>query len=778
MNLPKLLLRLVFGRRLPITCGVVEVAGVAEPVLIRRDRYGIPYIEAQNEEDAWYGLGFCQGQDRAFQLEGLLRVVRGTLAEMVGAGGLVVDRLSRRVGLWRSAQRQLEVLDQDVLRPLEAFARGVTEGSRVGCRRLAHEFAILRTSPTPYTAVDVLAMVKLMAFVMASNWDLELARLKVLREDGPGALAALEPGYQEWRLVTAPDGAAAGPAVDRLAEDLSAFMAVVGKGGGSNAWALAPSRTSTGRALLASDPHLASILPPQWYLAHLRTLDWSVAGASFVGTPGFPVGHNDVAAWGVTAALIDNTDLFVEEVGPDGRSVREGGRFVPCEVRVECIQVRGRAPVEEKVLVTPRGPIVGPALEGEVGAVSLKATWLEDRPVEGFLRAQRAGSFEEFRRGFERWPLLPLNVVYADVSGTIGWQVVGEAPRRRKGWGTIPLPGWDPEVGWEDEPVPFDDMPHLVDSGNGIIASANNQPTPIGVEPFLGVDWLEGYRHARIVEVLDGRHDWDLPGMQALQMDQVSLPWRELRDTVLSAPAGTAEARQALGLLEAWDGVVGAESPGAAVFELFLGEMIRRVVEAKAPLAAQWALGMGFSRLVPRSGFGFRRVGQLARFLRERPEGWFDRPWPQEVADALDAVVRRLKKEQGKDYRRWAWGHVRPLTLTHLMARGKPLDWLFNLGPVPCGGDTNTVAQAAVDPTDPAGNPLWVASMRMVADVGNWEAARFVLPGGQSGNPLSPHYDDMLPLWLRGEGVPIAWSPGEVEKAAQTTLRLAPSSSD
>ncbi len=773
MNLPRLLFRLLLGHRLPINSGTLEVAGAKGPVLLRRDQYGILYVEAQNDADAWYGLGFGQGQDRAFQIEMLLRVVRGTLSELAGPRVLPLDRLSRRIGFRHFAERQLDTLDDETRRAFEAFARGVTDGWRVGCRRLPHEFALLRTQPTQYHASDILGVAKLISFTISSNWDAELARLKILSMDGSEALKALDPSYPEWHPVSTPPDAHAGPAIDRLAEDLAVFQAAVGSGGGSNNWAIAPSRTSTGRPVLANDPHLEPALPPHWYLAHVRTPDWAIAGACFVGGPIFAAGHNGMAAWGVTAGLVDNTDLFLEQVGPDGKSVREGDQFVPCEIRREVIQIKGSASVEEDILITPRGPIIGPALEGEVGAISLRATWLDSRPLNWF-QVLHARTFEEFRSAFRRWPMASLNVLYADVSGTVGWQLVGEAPRRRKGWGVIPLPGWDSETGWEDDLVPFDEMPHVADPGAGFVATANNRPTPAGEGPFLGMDWLDGYRRGRIVEALAARQDWDIASAQALQMDLMSLPWRDLRDSVLSAPGEDDETRQAITMLGAWDGVIAPDSPAAAVFEFFLAEMIRRVVEARAPRAAQWALGKGFTPLVPHSAFALRHVGYLARLLREQPKGWFQRPWPQEVADALATVIRTLKRNYGRDYRRWAWGRIRPLTLRHPVGERKPFDRVFNLGPFPWGGDTNTVAQGTAGTMDPTANPVWIASLRMVLDVGNWEESRFALPGGQSGNPLSPHYGDLLPFWQRGEGVPIAWSPVEVERVTRSTLRLVP----
>jgi penicillin amidase len=185
---------------------------------------------------------------------------------------------------------------------------------------------------------------------------------------------------------------------------------------------------------------------------------------------------------------VDNTDLFIEQIGAGGRSVREGDKFVLCEAQRETIGVKGGEAVEEKVLIAQRGRIIGPALDGEVGAMSLRATWLDPGPVVGLLQFHRAGTFEEFRRAFERWLALALNMAYADTSGTVGWQLVGEAPRRRKGWGTILLAGWDPEAGWEDAPVPFDEMPHVASPESGYVTTANNQRVRGDHGPFLGTD--------------------------------------------------------------------------------------------------------------------------------------------------------------------------------------------------------------------------------------------------------------------------------------------------
>ncbi len=773
MNVAKLIFGLLLGRRLPITTGQLVVPGLRRPVRIDRDRWGVPSISAENEPDAWLALGFCQGQDRAFQLEAMLRIVRGTLAELVGPDGLPVDRLSRRLGLLRAAREQVAVLDADVRANLAAFAAGVSAGSSTGCRKPAHEFRLLGSRPTPWTVEDAVGILKLQSLALGNNWDSELTRFKILSADGPEALAALDPAYPEWQGVCSPPGGRAGRSVDRLAEELTAFQAAVGKGG-SNNWAVNAARTRSGHPLLANDPHLDPTLPPHWYLARVATPEWTAAGATFAGAPVFPAGHNGFAAWGVTVGCVDNTDLFLEEVGPDGRSVREGDRWVPCEVVTETIEVKGAAPVVEEVLITRRGPIVGPALEGDPGALSIRAVWLDAAPLRGLLDVHRSRSFEQFRRCWETWPALSLNMIYADADDTIGWQLTGAAPIRRRGFGALPQPGWDPGAGWEPEPVPFAEMPVMQNPKLELIVTANAKPV-IGEDPFLGVDWLEGFRQDRAVEVLRERRDWDRDGFRALQADVLSLPWRELRDAVLSVPTKDADARRALELLGAWDGRVAADSAAASVFELFLAEMYGRLSRAKAPRSWESALGKGYSSVTPHNLFHHRRAGHLVNLVRGQPEGWFARGWREEMADALAAAVRRLAAKHGPDPSGWAWGRVRPLTLLHPFGARKPFDRVFNLGPFPWGGDQNTVAQCGADPIDPEANPPVIQSLRMIVDLGSFGESRWVLPGGQSGNPLSPHYADQLPLWREGDGIPIPFTAEEVSAASRRRLSLVPS---
>lgn len=747
---------------------------MAGPVTIRRDGWGIPHVDAQSAADTWFALGFCHAQDRPFQLETLLRVGRGTLSAMVGEGGLPADRMSRRLGFRRVALAQLPMLDPDVRQAVDAYVAGLNRGLACGLRRRPHEFVLLRAAPTAWQPSDVLAFAALQSFALGANWDAELARLKILSLDGPEALRALDHTTPPTHPLTLPVAASAGPALDRLAEDLALFASAAPSAGGSNNWALAGSRTASGVPLLANDPHLAPRLPPPWYLVHLRCPEWELAGASFVGAPCLPIAHNGHAAWGITAGLTDQADLFIEEIGADGASVRGPDGFAACDVVEERIEVRGGTPVTERVLLTPRGPIISPFLDGAPAAVSLSAVWLRPMPIRGFLACVAARSFDEFRATFARWPGPALNVVYADRDGHIGYQLVGQLPRRRLGNGTLPLPGWLPGVGWEDELVPFAEMPHLHDPPEGFMASANNRPAADGQGPFLGVDWMDGYRQARITEVLGERHDWDVPGAAALQTDVVSLPWRRVRERLLAVEARTDQARPAVELLSAWDGRISEDSAAASVFEVWLSEMAERIARARAPSAWRYALGEGFGDIVPLTMFHSGSAAQVVERFLARPDGWFAEGWDAMAGEALASAVDRLTSEHGPDTAGWAWGRLRTLTLRHPVGSQPLLARSFNLGPVPMGGDGTTPMQAATGPLHPFDNPGFLANTRAVIDLADPERSRFVLAGGQSGNPLSPHYRDLFDLWRRGDGVPIAWSEGAVAAATRSTLVLEP----
>ena len=416
------------------------------------------------------------------------RAASGTLSELFGRATLRVDRLFRRVWTAPSRRGAVSRCWRPALLPqLPPSLLGVNAGRTVGLPRRPHEFVLLRARPTEFTALDVIAILKLQSFAIPSNWDSELARLMVLKLDGPDALRDLDPAFsgvapgRRWPQPVSP--ARLPPAWPKT---WRCSRRRLGR-------AAAP---TVGQCQAAGPDQDAPCLPtiPISLPPSRRTGTWRRcsrrAGLSpallFPGTPAIAVGHNGNCAWGVTAGLTDNTDLFLERIGTDGRSVLEDGEYVRCETRREVIRVRGAKPVEEEVLVTPRGPIISPALDGELGAVSMKAVWLDSLPVRGFLGTQEARTFEEFRSPFADWPILPLNLVYADTNGNVGYQLVGQAPRRRRGYGTVPGAGWVPRAGWEEEGVPFDEMPRALNPALRLRCHSEH-PSPNSTAP--GRSW-------------------------------------------------------------------------------------------------------------------------------------------------------------------------------------------------------------------------------------------------------------------------------------------------
>ena len=405
----------------------------------------------------------------------------------------------------------------------------------------------------------------------------------------------------------------------------------------------------------------------------------------------------------------------------------------------------------------------------------MRALWLDPLPLRGFLDGLEATSFEEFFAPFAQWPILPLGMVYADTRNNIGYRLVGQAPCRIQGNGTMPAPGWVKGAGWADEGVPFDRMPSVLNPSSGFIAAANTQPEPHGSGPFLGVDWVDGYRLGRILEALNERSDWDISSSAALQLDVKSMPWEEMREVILFCPPASPESRAARELLQAWDGAMSAGSSGATLFHLLVTELSSRTARAKAPHSHPWALGRSVSPVIGSSLFAARQAGRVSRLLRSLPEGWFPGGWTAEIDDALRSAYLAAVARLGQPSELWQWGRARgAASLAHPLGRLPLVGSAFNLGPFPSPGDANTVAQAGAYREDPLARPGVLPSLRMVLDVGNWDVSLFSLPGGQSGNPLSPHYADLLPYWQQGTGVPIPWTRQAIENATVETLLLTP----
>jgi len=751
--------------------GDVAVHGVDDEIVIRRDGFGVPHIDAGSDHDAWFGLGFAIGQDRTFQLDFYRRAVSGTMAAAMGPVALPHDRLVRRIGYRRAAERQLDSLGADTVDLVRAYADGVNCGQEVGRRRRPLEHALLRLHPHPWEPVDVLAFIKFITASLSTNWDTELARLVVLECDGAAALSAIDAPYPEGDPVTAPVGLPAG-AVHDLRVGIEQHQRWLPGAGGSNNWAVDGSRTADGSVLVANDPHLNPQVPSQWYLAHITTPEWRAAGATLVGAPGFIVGHNGHLAWGVTAGRADLSDLVVEEVSADRGSVARPDGWAPLRTVTEVIDVRGRRPVVEQVLVTDTGPVLSPLAAAGDRAISLRATWLEEGPLRGFFDANRQTDVKGLFDTFREWNGPNVNVVAGDAAGGIGWQYVAAAPDRRVPGSRVPVDGADPTTAWPVERIAFDDLPAAIGSDAGFLATANNQPVPTPDGPSLGDEWSDGYRVRRIHAQLARRRDWTADAVAALQLDQLVGAWREIEGPLLNRSFEHPDARLAAGLLDGWNGVASASSVAAAVFELTSFHLTRHLMTELAPSSTDVALGAPVHSLAPFNGMAVRRSSWLSDQFRA---GAAIDPVPH-IERALVDAVHDLRRRGGDRPENWAWGRLRPMRLHHLLSDAPLVGPLLGLGPIETGGSLNTVSMCASSPVDPLAPPVAMAGLRMVVSVGDWDGARFVLAGGQSGDPASRHYDDQLAAWATGGSISIPFTDRAVDEAVVDELRLRPAS--
>lgn len=766
-------------RPLPRVDGELRVAGLNAAIEVVRDRRGIPHITARDEWDAFYGQGFCHAQDRLWQMELNRRLSRGELSEAVGPATLEVDRFVRRLGLRRVAECELALLDADTRQVLEAYARGASAAIEGMLRdgRLPLEFQVLGFQPRAWEPLDTLTFGRYFGFALSPNWASELVRSHLIARLGPGAAAALEPDV--WQvgsdaLPRLPDWGGAewfAPSAADLPLDPGAPQ------GGSNAWVVNGDRSSTGKPLLAADPHLQPGLPGVWYEAHLvGGAGLNVIGATLPGVPGVSIGHNRDIAWGFTVSYADGQDFFIERVDPgDPRRVEFQGRWESGTLHREAIAVKGRSqPWVEEVLVTPRhGPLVTPtpALPAEHRTLALKSTALEaPQMASALVRLNRARDWDEFREACSRWTSASFDTVYADVAGNIGHQMVGLVPVRARGEGLVPSPGWTGQYEWTGY-VPFDELPRIFNPSDGLWATANHNLAKDS-RHFFTREWQNPTRYHRIRQVLESKARHSAIDFGALQADELSVTSLEIaRLLAAHLRPRTEMERRALEYLRGWDGRVSADSVPPSIVQAFFLEWVRVCHAESVGDLLPLLYGVGPHPIL--AGISSLYTAGIPRML-VRLRAWADAGAPgHREARAFAEALQLLRQRLGSDIRRWQWGRLHQLKLKHALSVQKPLGLLFDLPACPSGGDLETVRVAGPPPgTLDAGNVA--PSYRLIADLSDWDQTLSIIPAGQSGQRGSPHYADQLHDWRRGAYHPLPFTRPAIARRARHTLRLIP----
>jgi penicillin amidase len=742
-------------RPLPKTRGTVEVAGLEGRVRVRRDRWGVPHIDADARDDLYFAQGYCHAQDRLWQMDFYRRVVEGRLSEIAGAEGLPVDRLLRTLGIRRVACREEEELEPRLRELLDRFCAGVNAAAATAPPPF--EMQLLRLRFEPWRPADILSLGKLLAFGLSTNWERELLRADMLRALGPELTAKLDPVYPADNPVVVQE-VWSGDGVG-LVEQIDAVRRAIGlaaEASGSNNWAVSGARSLTGTPLIAGDPHLPPSMPGIWYEVELRNRDRFVRGASMPGMPGIYMGQNNDVCWTFTNVMADVQDLFVERIDDDTYLFED--EWLPLQTVSEEIAVKGRAePVALEVRSTHHGPIVNEAL-GADEAEPLALRWQTlDQPTAF------AEMFEltEIESGPELVAKLAAhsspasNLVWADRHGSIGYKLIGRLPLRRGGCPDLPKPGWSGEFEWEGT-IPYEELPEVVDPESGYLVTANNRIVGDDYPYHITSEWLDGFRAKRIEQLIAAREEHDLESFEAMQSDDLSLPGIEAARRLGRLDAGGQRERSAIERLRSWDGRLDPDTIAGTIYQAFLLRLAREVARAvigDRDLCERW-LDRADNGFTPHVTSPWRWHSHLMSLWEEGDEELIGRPWDELALEALAGALDDLEERFGPDPQGWRWGRVHEMEFPHPLGAANPLLRRLLNRSLRAGGAQETVSQIAYDPNDPY-KAVWAPSWRMVADPCDPDRSRWQMFTGQSGHPASRHYDDLQADWLEGRTQPM-----------------------
>ena len=780
---------------LPQYAGEVSLdnASLSQPIRILRDRNAVPHIYAQSRDDAAFGLGYAHAQDRLWQLEVNRRIAAGRLAEVFGPAALDNDKFLRTLGMRRAAEKALPGLKPETRSFLQAYADGVNAFLTRQSSLLPPEFLILGVKPEPWTPVDSLSWLKVMAWDLSGNWGNELARLGLSRKLSPQQLREFFPPYPgdaPVALAALDEGGALNGLYKQVAEalDVPGLMKTLPEpkpeGIGSNNWVLHGKHTVTGSPLLANDPHLGLTTPAIWYFAHLSSPVGDTIGATLPGVPGVVLGHNGHIAWGFTNTGPDTQDLFIEKIDPadPARYIAPDGSK-PFVTREEVLKVKGEADVLITVRETRHGPVISD-VHGAAGRMlepghALSFAWTalrdEDATADSLTGLDSVRDWPGFVENFRRYVSPQQNMVFADKEGNIGLLLPGLIPVRKPENdlnGLAPAPGWDARYDWAGF-IPFDELPRSFNPASGQIVTANHKIVPDSYPHYLTSEWTEPYRAMRIEQMLRERNVHSVESFKQVQGDTLSLMAAEILPLMLAAPMKADPRNSDLAMLHAqvanWNGAMSANRIEPLIFQAWYRELTRLILADD--------LGADFERLWRHRPLFIRNVlanadGQ-GRWCHDSVAKT-ETTCAALIAEALDLALDDLKTRYGRDPQRWRWGEAHFAQSTHRpFSNVAPLRRLFE-AQAPTPGDAYTVnvgRNNLANAKEPYANSH-AASLRAIYDLADLNRSLFVHSTGQSGHPLSPYFRNLAPLWAEVMYLPMSIKPADIEAGALGSLVL------
>ncbi len=748
-------------RHSPVSPAVVAetthvLPGLRATVEVRRDRWGVPHIYARNQHDLFFAQGYVAAQDRLFQMEMWRRQGEGRLAEVLGPAAVDRDRAARLFAYRGDMAREWSAYGPDTRAIVRAFVAGVNARIAAAGEDLPPEFALLGFRPEPWT--ERVPLARATGLSGTGNSSSEMLRAQLVTLLGASRAQAVMPPdpARAFDPATGLDLAGLSPA--SLGGFASTFADVAyNRLEGSNNWVVSGARTTTGKPILANDPHRVITNPAVRYLTHLVAPGWNVIGAGEPASPGVAIGHNERIAFGLTVVGMDQQDAYVESLGdcPGAPAASLGcyryrGAWRPLRTLTDTIRVKGEPPRVVRLPFTVHGPVVSVDTVRR-RAIAIRSVHAEPGTAAylASLSLDRARNWEEFQGAMSRWLMPSENMIYADVDGNIGWVAGGIMPRRH--WsGMLPVPG-DGTHEWSGF-VPGRQLPRAYNPSAGYIATANHNILPEGYRTPISYEWASRYRIDRVREVLDGQRQFTVGDFERLQHDDRSKLAEALVPQLRAAADRAGRSDVALSLLRSWDFRMSREQQAPTLFAAWAPAVYRRAITRE--LADQ---------------------PEAARLLAGRPEyAWLER-WLADdrssraardsvLLGALADAVTEISRRFGNEPRDWMWGDVHKASFPH------PLASRYDLSPVSRGGDGNTVyATGGANFQQRSG-----ASFREILDLADWDRSVVTNVPGQSADPRSPHYGDLLELWGKDRYFPLVYSRARVEAETEQVLWLRP----
>jgi len=801
---------LVIRGALPQTRGDLAISTAHGTITVTRDTYGVPHIAATDAHDAYLAQGYVTAQDRLWQMDFNRRVAAGRLSEILGPSTAATDKYLRTLGLTRSAVGDIANLKPALRDELTAYTEGVNAFIDTHKDSLPLEFRILGYTPETWTNVDSLSYGKVISLSLDGTFNTKLARMDVLAQAGPQAAAQLFPAYPNdnptlldgtgnnviplgtsettynpkaasalFNLTPIQQSAlghlptAAQDAAQWIRQQLGNLASVEG----SNDWVVSGAHTTTGKPIVANDPHLGINYPSIWYEVALKTDTIDEVGFSFPGIPGIIIGHNAYIAWGVTNGQVDNTDLYIEKLSSDGTQYLYDGKMLPIVTRTETIKVKGAADQTLLVQSTQHGPILN-SISGqlkdhpEIAPISLKWTALQpEYSFAGFFELGMAQNIDQFQAAI-RDISISQNFVFADTQGNIGYRLSGWVPIRLVGNGLLPVDGTTSANEWTGQ-VAFDKMPHVLNPSSGIILTANNRLVSADYPYYITNDWDIGYRAHRIEQLLTAKPVLSPDDIAAIQNDIHSLPAEQIVPAYLQAAQNDSSkgAATASKLFTGWNFELTRDSAAAAMYAVTTSYFIQDAVKSAihGTTYTDWLNNeYGISQLL------------LGRNLVTNPQAPL-----LDGTSARDAAVVKAENEafdylskffKTGDTSQWHWGTLHQAHFDHpLAAAVDALRLVFPNQSVGRPGDVSTVNVGGDGGF--VGNDYSQASlpsMREIIDLGNFDQSRFITTTGESGQSFAAHNFDMLPLWDQGKYQPMWFTAAAVSANTQDVLTIHP----